>query len=490
MPLDCYGAFTSGGFNLIGAINGSTGWGALGDQVGDTNSYLNPLLGPWQYNGGPTMTCAPQVGSPAIDQGSSSGIFTDQRGRARPFTNSYVASIPLGSDRSDIGAYEVSPITLVVSNNNDSGSGSLRQMILEAAPYDAITFATNVVATIALTNGELLVDKTLAIVGPTNSRLVISGNNASRGLHLTGGTASISGLTIANGNASNSDGGGLLSDTGSTLILNNCTLSGNTAGTGGGNVGGGLANQGTMLATNCTFSGNHAPSGGGLYNFATAFLQNCTVSSNSAASGGGYDHAVLNSTNSVGSTIIAGNSASSSGPDLFYGFTSRGYNLIGKIDAGSGFTNGVNHDQVGSSAAPLNPLLGPLQDNGGPTFTHALQPGSPAIDKGVRNGLLTDQRGALRPFDFAAITNASGGDGSDIGAFELGSPSLNIQTVGTDIVLSWPWYYGGFTLQSTTNPVASNTWTSAAGGPVVVAGQFQQTNNMSSGNQFFRLKSN
>ena len=131
-----------------------------------------------------------------------------------------------------------------------------------------------------------------------------------------------------------------------------------------------------------------------------------------------------------------------------------------------------------------------MQDNGGPTFTHALRSNSPAIDQGISNGLLTDQRGALRPFDFASVTNAGGGDGSDIGAFEWGSPQLNIQKAGPGAVLSWPWNYGGFTLQTTTNLAASNTWTNAAGVPVVVGGQFQQTNSPISGNRFFRVKGN
>ena len=134
--------------------------------------------------------------------------------------------------------------------------------------------------------------------------------------------------------------------------------------------------------------------------------------------------------------------------------------------------------------------MGPLQANGGPTPSLAPRPGSPALDQGSSSGLSTDQRGAPRPFDFASITNASGGDGSDVGAFESGRPPLNIQKVGASAVLSWPWHYGGFTLQSTTNAAASNSWTSAAGTPGVVGGQFQQTNSPISGDQFFRLQGN
>ena len=117
--------------------------------------------------------------------------------------------------------------------------------------------------------------------------------------------------------------------------------------------------------------------------------------------------------------------------------------------------------------------------------------GSPAIDRGKGNtipslSLSSDQRGAPRPFDFASLTNAPGGDGSDIGAFELASPQLSIQKVGSNAVLSWPSYYGDFLLQSSTN-FDTATWILAAGTPTVVGNQYQQTNGPISTNRFFRL---
>lgn len=69
-----------------------------------------------------------------------------------------------------------------------------------------------------------------------------------------------------------------------------------------------------------------------------------------------------------------------------------------------------------------DPMLGPLQDNGGPTFTHAPLTGSPAIDSGKNfTAETTDQRGSgfVRTFDDSSIANANGGDGTDIGAFEV-----------------------------------------------------------------------
>ena len=121
---------------------------------------------------------------------------------------------------------------------------------------------------------------------------------------------------------------------------------------------------------------------------------------------------------------MAGNSATT-GPDVTGNVNTSGFNLIGKSDGSFGFTAAT--DRTGTVAAPLDPKLDPsgLQNNGGPTTTIALLPGSPAIDKGTSaaftGNLTTDQRGAGFPrvFDDPAIGNASGGDGTDIGAFEL-----------------------------------------------------------------------
>ena len=112
---------------------------------------------------------------------------------------------------------------------------------------------------------------------------------------------------------------------------------------------------------------------------------------------------------------------------------------------------------------------------------------SPAIDNGKSFGLTTDQRGAPRPFDFASPANASGGDGSDIGAFELGSPTMNFQVLANNAVFSWPIYYGDFALQCLTNLLASNSWVNVAGTPVAVGNQYFLTNGPISGNRFYRL---
>ena len=143
----------------------------------------------------------------------------------------------------------------------------------------------------------------------------------------------------------------------------------------------------------------------------TTTLTNCTVSGNSAGDTGGglYNHDSPYSTLTIGNTIVAGNTATTSGPDAVGTIASQGNNLIGKTDGSSGW---VGSDLTGTIAAPLNPLLAPLGNYGGPTQTMALLPGSPAIDAGnnalIPAGVTTDQRGLPR------IVNTV----VDIGAFE------------------------------------------------------------------------
>ena len=100
--------------------------------------------------------------------------------------------------------------------------------------------------------------------------------------------------------------------------------------------------------------------------------------SNSTVSGNGATDCCGGILHTVGflcmrNTILAGNGAPNA-PDFSGRLSSSGYNLIGNTSGGSGF------DQ--SDLLNVNPMLGPLQDSGGPTFTHALLPGSPAIDAG------------------------------------------------------------------------------------------------------------
>ena len=257
---DVYGACNSEGFNIIGNTNASTGWGAVGDVGGTTGSAFDSDLLPLGLYGGSTPTMPPRPTSLAIDRGKSFGLTTDQRGRPRPFDNSAYTNANLG-DGSDIGAVELSSLPLPVTTTNDAGPGSLRQAILNASPVDTeiVTFAPNVTNTIRLTTGELVVNKPLVIDGPGARMLRISGNGSNRVFHLTGGSVLLSGLTIANGWASDY-GGGILVDAGSHTI-SQCHIVSNTAGLGGGGI---LAQSNSSLTVNSSsITHNQAAFAGG-----------------------------------------------------------------------------------------------------------------------------------------------------------------------------------------------------------------------------------
>ncbi len=497
---DCYNTFISGGYNLIGKTDGSTGWGGVGDQLGTAVGPIIPGLRPLGMYAGPTPTMPPLYGGPVIDQGKNFGISVDQRGRIRTFTNS-VPSIPFGGDHTDIGAVELGVgINLLVTNSNDSGPGSLRQAILDASPMetDIITFAPDVTNTITLTGGEIVLNKTLNITGPTNRALAVSGNNSSRVFHATGVTGGIpspfiQSLVITRGMAPDY-GGGILVDAGSCSLVNcqivsnataffgsgggilvrsnalvslyTCSVTHNEASFSGGGVGvvqnGSVHIYSSTIASNRTtllYEGIFTPYGGGIgMNGGQLYLWNSTIASNvSTYYGGGVISGLFTPGNTdIRSSIIAGNTSVSVGPDVAGSFNSGGYNLIGNSSGGTGFTN--TGDQLN-----VNPLLGPLANYGGQTLMMALRSGSPAIDKGMSTyGIDTDQRGFPRPIDDAAIANASGGDGADIGAYEADSNFriVDLQRNGNNVALSLMTVLGkNYRVEYTNNLPASSNWT-------------------------------
>jgi len=251
------------------------------------------------------------------------------------------------------------------------------------------------------------------------------------------GTATIAGCTISRNNAGNS-GGGIFSNSAGVLNVSDTTISDNDTTFGGGIIidagtanvancaifgnsaseAGGVFSSGTLNVTNTTITGNSATNfpTGGLLNFSgTTTITNCTISGNTvtnSSDGGVFSGGTTN----VRNTIIALNTAAFD-PDVGANFTSQGHNLIGKSDGSTGFSDGVNGDQVGSIASPLDPELGPLRNNGGTTLSRALRKSSPAIDAGDDSvldaplSLTTDQRGPGFPRKVGVHV--------DIGAFEF-----------------------------------------------------------------------
>ncbi len=193
-------------------------------------------------------------------------------------------------------------------------------------------------------------------------------------------------------------------------------------------VGGGIVTvNGAISIINTTIAGNVAENGlgGGIWVFSDGLkVINSTITGNvselnnpsSNQDGGGgifIDDRVTTLLPTIQNSIIAGNTGPT-GPDVTGAFISAGYNLIGDSANSTGF--GAKGDQLN-----VDPLLDPvgLADHGGLTPTIALQSNSPAIDKGKSADVMTDQRGLPRPFNNPSIPNAAGGDGSDIGAFEV-----------------------------------------------------------------------
>jgi hypothetical protein len=346
---------------------------------------------------------------------------------------------------------------------------NLRQALVDANDGDTIEFAPQLGGyTLGLMPalGQLVVDKSVTISWIPQpgypAYLGVSPWYVDRVFYISPGkTVTISGLTILNGSAPAPAyfGGGIYNDR-ATLTLSNCTISGNSAipGNGGGIFndqgtltvsnctisgnstwfgGGGIFNDGgTLTITNSTLTGNSASyAGGGIYNLApsSVTITNSTLSGNSADDVGGgivnvgapltITHSTLSGNSAVrlgggifneGGPLKIGNTilnAGSSGANI-YNFdetgtiTSLGYNL--SSDNGGGFLTATG-DQI-----TTDPMLGSLQDNGGPTFTHLPASGSPAIDGGDPT-MGMDQRGA----GFQRVVNGH----IDIGAAEVQATS-------------------------------------------------------------------
>lgn len=193
--------------------------------------------------------------------------------------------------------------TITVTNTNDSGAGSLRQAIADAAVGDTINFnLANCPCTITLTSGELIIDKSLTIQGPGADQLSVSGNNNSRVFNVFGDEVTLDGLSVIQGNGVggfSQRGGGIIHQLNGTLTVSHCVLSNNrTSFNSPGSFGGGIHNEGgtvNLVATNIT--NNRSVWGSGVYqNGGTMNITDSTISDNSSlgGSGGGvYNTATL-----------------------------------------------------------------------------------------------------------------------------------------------------------------------------------------------------
>jgi len=430
-----------------------------GGYTGEGNINLDPLLGPLADNGGFTLTHYLGIGSPAIDT-ASPGVCpaTDQRGTSRPIDGDGDA-IP----GCDMGAYEANPRNLFVDQDAlglDNGTSwidaftSLQNGLTEADPGSEVWVAEGTYlpsptgdrsASFQLKNGvalyggfagtETIREQRDCSANPTllSGDIGVAGNNTDNSYHVIYGTlldaiTILDGFTVTSGNANgsypNNSGGGMYNTDHSSPTLTNLTFSDNYA-----DIGGGMYNlfYSNPALNNVTFSYNSAYYGGGIYNYlySSPALTNVTITHNSVGDGdgGGMYNSLFSNPTLINVTLF--NNSAWHGGGMYNSDSSP--TLTNTILWGAIYNNystpvitysNIMGGYTGEGNINLDPLLGPLADNGGFTMTHALLPGSPAIDTAsLAVCPATDQRGYYRPID----GDGNGTPRCDMGAYEYGS---------------------------------------------------------------------
>jgi hypothetical protein len=356
---------------------------------------------------------------------------------------------------------------LAVENGVLGDASAASQVVGAFGTSDLVQFDASLSGTIVVTNTTLSntpLTKGFELRGPGASVLTIQNqtNNIARFLTLNAGNFTVSGLTITDFVGAGGDGGAIrlpfLSTANLTvdkvwflnnkanfggaidffgdgnLTITNSTFSGNTANNEGGAI---LYASGpgfSLTITNSTFSGNTANTSGGaiVLGNATGTIRASTIVNNTAdadgvapAGTGGGIFVSLGSNLTLLSSIVAGNKAGTAFSDIDGTVVTAGStnNLVGTNQGLIGITNGTAGNLIGAPGNEINPFVGPLQNNGGQTPTHALLAGSKAINAGISiMGVTTDQRG------FARIT----GPAPDIGAFETNARWLQQGVVGNN----------------------------------------------------------
>ena len=322
-------------------------------------------------------------------------------------------------------ASSVQAATLTVSNINDSGAGSLRQAIIDAAPGDTINFSPSLAGQTIVLNSQIGLEKDLRIDGSGLEPAVeISGNLAHRIFYFTS-TVTLKSLVLKDGRDSSGSSGGAIFNDGNLTVTNSTFINNSTTGNGGA-----IYSRLSLNVSNSTFINNSAFSGGAIYldsgifsnpNSSRVIVNNTFVSNQANAVnglGGGLYNSGTGSTSPdegilyLANNTFSGNGAHQGGGMYNWGSLSFSNNIfanstgggdcVSSYLAGGTITDSNNLVQDGVPCYSAfyisgDPLLGPLADNGGPTLTMALLPGSPAIDAGTSACAATDQRGVTRP---------------------------------------------------------------------------------------------
>ncbi|NET44443.1 Ig-like domain-containing protein, partial [Okeania sp. SIO2B3] len=378
----------------------------------------------------------------------------------------------------DVG--DLNPGNGIVDTALGNGVVTLRAAIQEAnalAGDNTINFDPNLSGQIILSNtdsefdgnADLDITSNIIIDGLGANNLTISGGNISRVFDIQAlipPTVTINNLTIADGSVIGTEEGGGIRNIEGNVTLNNSTVRNNQGFNGGGisntggvvtvsnstfannstnstGSGGGISNNGGLLTVDSsTFSGNNSTgSGGGISSQGGAnsglIVNNSTISGNtSSVNGGGIYINAPASNNTLTSNTIVLNTASNGGGVFRGGGSTRINQSIILGNNNNNISNGLEGADTENLSndldTPIQSVLDTnLQNNGGPTETHDLIPGSLAIDAALGNTFNLDQRGIQRPID-------GDGDGSaiaDIGAVEASQVALPIVSItATDAV--------------------------------------------------------
>ncbi|HQL51306.1 MAG TPA: right-handed parallel beta-helix repeat-containing protein, partial [Kiritimatiellia bacterium] len=380
------------------------GWGmdTLGaGSVATNNAFYNNTVSIGHYSGAPLDATLNYWGSDAGPGTSSVTGNVD----ADPYWQDVAMTI-LGSD---------SPVQNVTQG---LFYNAIQAAVTAAASGDRITVAAGTYVE------NVYVDKDLDIVGAGAAATIVDGNDAGSVFYVDGDIdVVIEGLTIQNGGGvAATYGAGVYaeaSSVGLSLSLVDCVVEDNTAVyAGGGLATGGWGEYVTLIGT--TISGNTASGtgpgtgGGGVFVYGGELtMENCTVSGNTATRFGGGIYLAGEATCQIDFATVTGNTAGQGGGLSLIGATGAIKNTIicGNTDQFSGTaTDNVNGTIPGdtNNLRDQDAMLGALAGNGGPTPTHALLAGSPAINNGAAGTITYDQRGVPR----------DQGNAPDIGAYE------------------------------------------------------------------------
>ncbi|NEP14923.1 MAG: right-handed parallel beta-helix repeat-containing protein [Symploca sp. SIO2C1] len=381
---------------------------------GDDDNFLDVLLEGLTITGGGVQALGEEGGGGifnaenlAVSKSTISGNFSNNTGS---ISNSGELIVTNSTISGNLGIFDTGGIS-------NSGKLTVTDSTISAnSGYFGIAGISNS-GDLTVTNSTISGNGGRIIGGIYNSgELTVTNSSISgNGSKNIAGISNLGQASVTNSTISNNYGeyGGSIGNLGE-LTVTNSTISGN------GGLSSSFTNSGELTLTNSTISGNFSSFGGSITNSGELRLTNSTISGNAGLSSSVTNYSGGLAT--VSNTMIAGNMNYSSYDntlgDVSGDFTSNGFNLIGDITGSTGFDNDLTFASLGGISIQ-DVIDTNLADNGGFTLTHALIPGSPAIDAGNNDDIsaLTDQRGA--GFDRIVDGNNDTIAIVDIGAFEV-----------------------------------------------------------------------